>query len=356
MPAQAGFRGVRDRLQRIGATHVVGDRVVFEIQLQRVRVKDHVLDHGAETRAGGVDFRLGLGRKVDGLGIAAAFEVEDALVRPAVFVIADQHARGIGRQRGLAGARQAEEDGAVVGVADGVVGGTMHRHDALFRQQIVQQREDRLLVLARIGRVADQDQLAREVQRDHRLAAAAVAHRIGPEARQVDDGIFGRETRQLVLGRAYQQGADEQVVPGQFVDDPHVQAVVGIGAAEQILHKVITALHVVQHVGIQPVKGLGRHRLVVFPPDRVLDLGGADHELVLGRTAGMRPGGHQEGAPQSHLAFFARDRLGHQGRLQKVVINPAKALDSLILKLAVRVYTGGHDIDAPHSIGLATRS
>jgi hypothetical protein len=35
----------------------------------------------------------------------------------------------------------------------------MHRHHALAGQQVVQQREDRLLVLARVFRVGDQDQL-----------------------------------------------------------------------------------------------------------------------------------------------------------------------------------------------------
>ena len=49
-------------------------------------------------------------RQRDALGVAAALDVEDALVRPHVLVVADEAAQRVGRERGLAGARQAEED------------------------------------------------------------------------------------------------------------------------------------------------------------------------------------------------------------------------------------------------------
>jgi hypothetical protein len=124
---------------------------------------------------------------------------------------------GIGAERRLAGARQAEEDGGIHRVALGVVGRAMHRHHALAGQDVVQQREDRLLVLARVFRVGDQDQLLLEVQRDHRVCAAAVPFGIGLEARAVDDRELGYEGVKLrALGTA-QQVADEQVVPRQFV-------------------------------------------------------------------------------------------------------------------------------------------
>ncbi len=103
MPAKRGVRGVRDRLQRVGAAGVVSQRIVGKVQLQRFGVVDHVLDHGAKAVGGGVDFRLGFGVEVDGLGVAAAFEVEDAAVGPAMLVITDQGAVGVGRKGGLAG-------------------------------------------------------------------------------------------------------------------------------------------------------------------------------------------------------------------------------------------------------------
>jgi hypothetical protein len=60
------------------------------------------------------DFRLSFGRQPDHLGVAAAFKIEEAVFRPAMLVIADQRTAGVGRQRGLAGAGQAEEDGGIV--------------------------------------------------------------------------------------------------------------------------------------------------------------------------------------------------------------------------------------------------
>ena len=169
-----------------------------------------------------------------------------------------------------------------------------------------------------------------------------MAFGIGLEAGAVDDGEFGHEPFQLRRLRAAQQVADEQPVPGQFRHHAHVQPVVGIGAAEQILHEIVAALHVGQHVRVQAVEGLGGHGLVVVPPDRVLDLGGANHELVLGGPARMRAGRDQEGPSKAQPAFTPRHRLGHQRRFEKVIVNAAKAFDSLILKSAVRIYTAGH--------------
>src|SRR3546814_3270470 len=57
---------------------------------------------------------------------------------------------------------------------------------------------------------------------------------IGAEARQIDDGVFRYEIRELVLPGADQQRANEEVVPGQFVDDTHIDAIFGLRTAEQI--------------------------------------------------------------------------------------------------------------------------
>ena len=132
-------------------------------------------------------------------------------------------------KRRLAGARQAEEDRALAVGAD--IGRAVHRHHALRRKQEVQQAEHALLHLARIFGVADQDHLLGEVDRDHRVAAAAVALGIGLEAGQVDDRIFGHEAGQLVGRRAHQQGADEQIVPRHLRDDADVDAIFGLAAA-----------------------------------------------------------------------------------------------------------------------------
>ena len=70
-------------------------------------IDHHVLEHRAEAD-GLVDLRLGAGREADDLGVAAALEVEDAVVGPAVLVVADEAAGRVGAERGLAGAGEAE--------------------------------------------------------------------------------------------------------------------------------------------------------------------------------------------------------------------------------------------------------
>ena len=105
MSAEAGNHGVLDELDRIRRARVLGLAVVVVVGNARDGIEHHVFQHGAEAERV-VDLRLGLGREVDALGVAAAFEVEDAVGAPAVLVVADQAALGIGRQRRLAGARQ----------------------------------------------------------------------------------------------------------------------------------------------------------------------------------------------------------------------------------------------------------
>ncbi len=143
-----------------------------------------------------------------------------------MLVVADQHARGIGRQRGLAGAGEPEEHRDVVRVALGMVGRAVHRHHAPVGQQVVEDGEDRLLVLARIGGARDQHELLLEGDRDHGLGTAAVPGRVGLEARAVQDGEARHEARELGALRAAQQVADEEPVPGELGDHPDVQPVV----------------------------------------------------------------------------------------------------------------------------------
>jgi hypothetical protein len=150
-----------------------------------------------------------------------------------MLVVADQDAARIGRQGRLAGARQAEEDGRII-VRRGVHR-AVHRHDILGRQVIVECREDRLLGLAGIGGAADQDHALGKVDRDHGFGAAAMARRIGAEARAVDDGELRLEVLVLAGFRNPQQVADEERVPGEFGDHGHRQAVGQVSAAEQFL-------------------------------------------------------------------------------------------------------------------------
>jgi hypothetical protein len=105
-PTQGIFR-VLNELYGICAAGVLGDARVRVVDVV-VLIEHHVFEHGAETkRLEDVGFALGC--KVDGLGVAAAFDVKDAVVAPAMLVIADEMALRIGGKRRLARATETEE-------------------------------------------------------------------------------------------------------------------------------------------------------------------------------------------------------------------------------------------------------
>ena len=68
-------------------------------------IEDNVLHHRAEADRV-EDLGLALCGESDALGVAAALDVEDALVRPHVFVVPDERAARVGRERRLAWRRQ----------------------------------------------------------------------------------------------------------------------------------------------------------------------------------------------------------------------------------------------------------
>ncbi len=197
----------------------------------------------------------------------------------------------------------------------------MHRHDAGLGQHVVQVGEDRLLHLAGIGRAADQHDLAREVDRDDGLGAAAVPGRVGAEARQVDDGQLRREVGEGLALRADQQVADEQRVPGILGEDPGADPVTDLGTADEILGEQLTPLgmgHEVLEEGVELGPGDGA---VVLPPHLVLGVGVADDELVLGRAAGMDAGLSDQGAAGGELGLAALQRVLVEARRLQVPVD-----------------------------------
>src|SRR5690625_1033759 len=109
MAADTRDLGVGDEVDGIRRARVLRDRGIGVIALARLLVIYHVLEHGAEADRA-VDLGLLLGRKIDGLGVAPPFDVEDTVVGPAMLVVSDQTPARVGRQRGLAGAGEAEEE------------------------------------------------------------------------------------------------------------------------------------------------------------------------------------------------------------------------------------------------------
>ena len=188
----------------------------------------------ASRRDGVVDVGLGLLVQVDDLGVAAALEVEDAVVVPAVLVVADEQTLGVGGQGGLAGAGQAEEDGGVLAVHVGV-GGAVHGGNALQRQVVVHHGEHALLHLAAVPGVDDDLLTGGDVEGDAGLGVQAqllVVLDLGLGG-VVDDEV-GLEVLQLLLGRADEHVLDEVCLPCDLHDEADGHAGVVVGAAEGV--------------------------------------------------------------------------------------------------------------------------
>src|SRR5262249_15900515 len=126
--------------------------------------------------------------QLDHFRVTAALEVEHAVVRPTVFVVADQTSFGIGRQRRLSSARQAKEDRDIAFSAD--VSGAVHAHYVSLRKQIVHDRERALLGFTCVRSAADENEALAEVHQDKRWRTRAVTLWISLEARKVDDREF----------------------------------------------------------------------------------------------------------------------------------------------------------------------
>jgi hypothetical protein len=165
---------VGDKLQRVRSTGILGDRFVVQVDQAGDRVEGDVFEHRPKTMGGGVDLRFGRFRQANDLGITAALEVEDALVAPAMLVVADQAAGRVGGERGFAGSAQAEEQGHIVLVMWIDICRAVHREHTFERQQVVQDRKNRLLDLTRVRAVADDGQLLLEKTGDEGLAVGVV--------------------------------------------------------------------------------------------------------------------------------------------------------------------------------------
>ena len=81
---------IGDVMNRIGRARVFRDALRIQIDRAGLRIHIHVLEHRTEHFRRRVNLRLSVPRESNDLGVATALEVEDAVIRPSMFVIADQ--------------------------------------------------------------------------------------------------------------------------------------------------------------------------------------------------------------------------------------------------------------------------
>ena len=306
--ASHGKHDFLDVLDGIADARVLGHALVGEVDFA-------VFGHGDVLEQcvaldGVVDVGLAFFVEVDDLGIAAAFEVEDAIVVPSVLVVADEQALRVSGEGGLTRARESEEDGGVFALHVGV-GRAVHRGDALERQEVVHHREHAFLHLAAVPRV-DDDLLFRGDVEGHAgfrvQAEFLVVLDFG--FRSVIDDEVGREVFEFGLGGADEHILHEMSLPGHFHDEAHGHARVFVGTAEAVDDEQALVAEFLLGDVFHHLPSLLRGGMVVVlvflagPPYGVFRVFIHDDELILGRAARVDARHHVHGVEFGQFAHL----------------------------------------------------
>ncbi len=319
-PGAAGRQRARDVAKRVRRARVLGDAVVVPGDRARVRVDDDVLEDGAEAD-GLEDLRLGLLRKADDLGVAAALEVEDAMVAPAVLVVADQPAGRVGRQSRLARPGEPEVQGDVPHVAGRCR--AVHRQHAALGEEVVHHREQRLLHLSAVHCAEDQDEATTEGDADKDRAVAQLFRRGGGEGAAVDDGEGRREPLEVHGLGAHEERAARTGRASLRRRPRGWEPVGGLGADEAVEHGDVTGAQVAARMLELALEDLGAAGLVGAAPG---DVGGGVvlHDVAVVRgAAGACPGGHDERAVGGQDALAARQGPSYELGDGEIAVDPA---------------------------------
>src|SRR5687768_3994891 len=137
-----------------------------------------------------------------------------------------------------------------------------------------------------------------------------MTRRIGFEGRRRQYRELRLEAGEIGGRRDDEQIANEQVLPGKFLDEAHRQAVLRIRARVQVLDEELLPFQMRDDVAPQHVELRRIDRLVdLAPPDLRVTRRLLDHELVIGRAAGMRTGAADERTLLRENAFLPTDRM-----------------------------------------------
>ena len=301
----------------------------------RLAVELDVLAHAAE--ADGIeDVWLALAREVDGLRIAAALDVEDATRAPAVLVVADEQARGVGGKRRLAGAGKAEEDARLAG--GGVdVGAAVHgQHAVLERQEVVHHREDGLLDLAAVAGASDNDLLAVHIEDDRRGLEAVAIARAHVGGRREHGDVRTAEHVELVLRGTHEHVLNEERLVRALADDHDLTGVLTIRTREAADHEQVAALrHVTRHVLAHALVRLLVDRLVrlAIPIHLLIGLAGVHDVAVLGATAGEGTGRNGKRPRRGQVRLVVRHGMLDELRWAPIHVHAVDiAVDTVLQK------------------------
>ena len=316
---------VRDALELVRGPRVLGLRRVVEVE-HAALVDGDVLEDRAERARRLEDLRLGLLREPDHLRVAAAFDVEDAAVAPAVLVVADQPAARDPRRASSCpfprGRRTRRRGRRRPTLAEQCIG----RMPSSGRRSFITVKIDFLISPAysvppistsvRAGCSATNVPL--RVPSSSGSASSAGACRTSASASNVSSS----SSRRLDEDRLR-----EQRVIRAVGDHAHPDPLRGICAGERV-DDVQHRLHVQVRDDLvaEPEELLLFERLVdVSPPDAVLGAALPDDELVLRRAPRVDAGVDDERPALGEHALLARERVRveHRGGRISVECGPS---------------------------------
>ena len=334
----------------VGNAGVLGHALVGEVDFA-VLVDGNVFEEGVACD-GVVDVGFAFLVEVNNLGIAAAFEVEHALVVPAVFVVADEETFGVGGKGGLACTAEAEEDGGVLAVHVGV-GRAVHRGDAFQGQVVVHHREHTFLHFTAVPGVDDNLFARGEVEDNGCLAVEAEFLVVGQFGLGgvVDDEV-GLEVLEVLGGGADEHIGHEVSLPCHFHDEADGHAGVLVCAAETVDNEegLVREFFDCEFLACFPgLFGSGLVIVLVFfgcPPDGVLGCFVEYDEFVFGRAAGVNAGHHVYCAEFCDDAFLVAFQGGEGLEFEQFVVTGVveyflDVLDAVLLEVGFYLRCAG---------------
>jgi len=330
MAALASFFDVLDVVDRIGSAGVFGQRIVVIIDVASRFVEDGVFENGSELD-GVINLRFAFSGKMDALRIATAFDVDNAFVGPVMLVVADELAARLSGEGRLARSGKTEEQAGVARLA--FVGRAVHRKEALLRHEIIHDREDALLHLARVLGSENDKLAALEVDIDGGRGSKGFSRRIGDELTRIeDDDVRSSKVGEFFFSRTDQHVVHEERVIGASADNAHFDAVFRIPTGESVDDiKVIASVQVVDSASAVLHERRFGHLLVDrSPPDVLIALGIVDDTLVFRAAPRLFSGGIHQGASGRDGGVFKSNRVLVKLRGNRVAINVADG-DSVLL-------------------------
>src|SRR5579884_1827297 len=304
MTSHARFHHILNEINGIGDTRILRQRIILIQRITRLFVEHHVFIDRAEA-CSIPDLRLKLLREINALGITTTLKIEDSVVSPPMLISANQAARRISRETGLARTRKTKKESYIPGRTH--VGRTMHWQDILSWQDEIQNGKNGLLHLTCILCPRDQNQALFKIDNNSGIRTSTMRTWIGTEIWHTQDGKSRPFAGLIAFIGAQKQLTSKQIVPGQLGNYLHRHSITRICTGNSIKDKNIASLQVICQAASNHLKGFDGHRVVILsPPDFRSGFGSRYDKFILGGAPCVCTGRRRKHTVRCQHAFFSR--------------------------------------------------